>query len=215
MYILKPSAHIEGDIDGEKILRDMEIYARNCYKSEEKIGDIEQTKKFVGRLLHTLKHEGIADHHVVTVRFICDRGISHEIVRHRIAAYLQESTRYCDYHGKTSMGLKVIDPMKHMTVPQLEIWTYAMMVAEKSYADLRAAGCKPEMARSVLPNSLKTEIIATLNLTSWRNFFKKRACNSGAHPQIKELAIPLLKEFQQKIPVVFDDLIPVEMPCQT
>jgi thymidylate synthase (FAD) len=148
---------------------------------------------------------------MITVRVVCDRGISHEIVRHRIAAYLQESTRYCDY---TKAGqIQVIDIKKFMTQAQFDVWNYAMNEAEKAYNELRRLGARPEIARSVLPNSLKTEIIMSLNLTSWRNFFKKRACNAGAHVQMKEIAVPLLKEFQRVIPVIFDDLIPAELPA--
>ena len=210
MILRKAEAHIENDYDGGLILRQIERYARNCYKSEGKTGDMEATKAFVRRLLHTLKHEGIADHHIITVRIVCDRGVSHEIVRHRIAAYLQESTRYCDY--AKAGEIQVIDIAQHMTVKQYDAWLRAMRNAEASYNELRVLGCKPEIARSVLPNSLKTEIIMTLDLTSWRNFFKKRACNPSAHPQMREVAIPLLKEFQEKIPVIFDDLVPAAMP---
>ncbi len=212
MIIRLAEAHIEEDYDGEKILRQIEKYARNCYKSEAKTTDMADTKAFVKKLLHTLKHEGIADHHVITVRVVCDRGVSHEIVRHRIAAYLQESTRYCDY---TKAGqIQVIDIKQFMTPAQFDVWTYAMNEAEKAYNELRRLGARPEIARSVLPNSLKTEIIMTLDLTSWRNFFKKRACNAGAHVQMKEVAVPLLKEFQRVIPIVFDDLIPAELPAE-
>jgi thymidylate synthase (FAD) len=210
LIIRLAEVHIEEDYDGEKILRQIEKYARNCYKSEAKTTDMDGTKAFVKKLLHTLKHEGIADHHMITVRVVCDRGISHEIVRHRIAAYLQESTRYCDY---TKAGqIQVIDIKQFMTSAQFDVWTYAMNEAEKAYNELRRLGARPEIARSVLPNSLKTEIIMSLNLTSWRNFFKKRACNAGAHVQMKEIAVPLLKEFQRVIPVIFDDLIPIIMP---
>ena len=212
MHIRQTEGRIANDIDGEKILREIELYARNCYKSEAKVGDFEATKAFVGRLLHTMKHEGIADHHVVTARIVCDRGVSHEIVRHRIAAYLQESTRYCDY--AKAGEIQVIDISQHMTPDQFDTWRCAMAAAEMFYNELRSKGCRPEIARSVLPNSLKTEIVMTMNLTSWRNFFKKRACNPGAHPQMKELAIPLLQKFQRHIPVIFDDLVPVLVPSR-
>jgi thymidylate synthase (FAD) len=210
MILRKAEAHIENDYDGGLILRQIERYARNCYKSEGKTGDMEATKAFVRRLLHTLKHEGIADHHTITVRMVCDRGVSHEIVRHRIAAYLQESTRYCDYTRAGS--IEVIDIREHMTPEQFDEWLLAMADAERHYNTLRARGARPEIARSVLPNSLKTEIIMSLNLTSWRNFFRKRACNPGAHPQMKEVAVPLLLEFKKAIPVIFDDLEPVALP---
>jgi thymidylate synthase (FAD) len=208
--IIQPSFKIETQVDGERMLREIELFARNCYKSEGKIGDFEQTKAFVGKLLHTNKHEGIADHHVISVRLVIDRGVSHEVVRHRIAAYLQESTRYCDY-GKAG-EIQVIDIAQHLTEEQLAVWWQAMCAAEAFYNQLRALGVRPELARDVLPNSLKTEIIMSLNITSWRNFFKKRACSSAAHPQMREVAIPLLLEFKRVIPVLFDDLTPAATP---
>ena len=210
MITTKPWMHIENPYNGDEILRQIERYARNCYKSEGKTGDFENTKAFVKKLLHTLKHEGIADHHMITVRVVCDRGVSHEIVRHRIAAYLQESTRYCDY--AKAGEIEVIDIRQHMTPAQFDVWTYHMNACQAAYNELRRLGARPEIARSVLPNSLKTEIVMSLNLTSWRNFFKKRACNPGAHPQMKEVAVPLLMEFKKLIPVVFDDLEPVPLP---
>jgi thymidylate synthase (FAD) len=159
--------------------------------------------------MHTKKHHGICDHHVVTVRLIIDRGISHEVVRHRIAAYLQESTRYCDYI--TAGKIQVIDIGDHMTEEQYEEWWLAMCDAERHYNNLRHMGCAPEIARSVLPNSLKTEIIMTMDLTAWRNFFVKRT-SSAAHPQMREIAIPLLEHFKKNLPVIFDDIEPGAMP---
>jgi thymidylate synthase (FAD) len=201
--LVDASFQIETDFDGYQVLREIERYARNCYKSEDKTGDIEATKKFVGRLLHTNKHEGILDHHVISVRVICDRGVSHEIVRHRIAAYLQESTRYCDY--AKAGEIQVIDISIHMNLAQRAIWWLAMVAAEGFYSALRTASCSPQIARSVLPNSLKTEIIMTLDLRSWRNFFRLRT-STNAHPQMREIAVPMLAEFKRFLPVVFDDL---------
>jgi thymidylate synthase (FAD) len=205
--IIKPSFTIETQLDGAQILREIERYARNCYKSEGKIGDFGDTKKFVGNLLHTRKHEGIVDHHIITVRVICDRGVSHEIVRHRIAAYLQESTRYCDYAKSGEIGAVDLRPFLAST-DQIAEWWNAMVDAERHYNQLRAMGCSPQIARSVLPNSLKTEIIMSLNIRSWRNFFRLRACSMAAHPQMREIACPLLQEFKRRIPVLFDDLEP-------
>lgn len=205
MNVIRPSYVIETPIDGEQILRDIERYARTCYKSEGKIGDLQKTKEFVGRLLHTNKHEGIVDHHVITVRFICDRGVSHELVRHRIAAYLQESTRYCDYSGN---GITFILPCwlkDDQNSEEYLMWCEMMRTAEEHYVLLRRKGWKPEQARGVLPHFVKTEVVATLNLRSWRNFFRLRTA-PNAHPQMRELSIPLLSEMKQRLPVIFDDL---------
>jgi thymidylate synthase (FAD) len=200
--ILQPSFVIETSFSGESILKEIERFARTCYKSEDKITNFESTKKFVGRLLHTNKHEGIVDHHVISVRIVCDRGVSHEIVRHRIAAYLQESTRFCDY---AKAGEIQVIAVLGMTPEQFIVWECAMEKAEQAYNELRELGCSPQIARSVLPNSLKTELVMSLDLRSWRNFFKLRTA-SNAHPQMREIAVPLLAEFKRRIPVIFDDL---------
>lgn len=225
MRVIEPSFKIETKVDGTAILKEIELFARNCYKSEVKITETSHLE-FVRKLMHTFKHEGICDHHVISVRLICDRGVSHELVRHRIAAYLQESTRYCNYSGdvvfirppwvkplenvEQYFTRMVWDDSNRLSL-QDEEWYWAMRKAEESYIKLLEYGWKPEQARSVLPNSLKTEVIATLNLTSWRNFFKKRTATS-AHPQMRQLSIPMLAEFKRLIPVVFDDIEPGQMP---
>lgn len=202
MQIVKPSFHVESEFDGTKIQIEIERYARNCYKSEGKTGQLEDTIKFVRHLLHIKGHEGICDHHVITVRVICDRGVSHELVRHRIAAYLQESTRYCDY--AKAGEIQVIEP-PGITGDQRSWWIHGVKSAEEAYNGMRKDGASPQIARSVLPNSLKTEIIMTLNLTSWRNFFKKRT-SQAAHPQMREIARPMLLAFKRRLPVIFEDI---------
>ena len=147
------------------------------------------------------------EHVGATVRFICDRGVTHEIVRHRIASYSQESTRYCNY-SKSKFGneITVIDPRPFIPDgAKFDIWKMAMQEAEQRYFSLIKCGMKPQMARSVLPNSLKTEIVMTANLREWRHFFFLRAAKP-AHPQMRQLACPLLKEFRERVPVIFDDV---------
>jgi len=200
--LIAPSFHIETNFDGVTLLKEIEAYARTCYKSEGKITDTSY-EEFVRRLLHTNHHEGIADHHIITVRFVIDRGVSHELVRHRIAAYLQESTRYCDY--AKAGEIQVIDIRPHMTEEQYAEWWESMCDAELHYNKLRAMGCRPEIARSVLPNSLKTEVVTTFDLTAWRNFFQKRT-QVRAHPQMREVAVPLLREMRARLPIIFEDL---------
>ena len=204
--IVKPSFTVESNVDGRKILREIEKFARNCYKSEGKITE-DSAEPFVRRILNIrpVPHLGILEHHVISVRMVIDRGVSHEVVRHRIAAYLQESTRYCDYNRAGE--IQVIDISKHFTHSEsFSVWWLAMCHAEIAYNKLRELGERPEIARSVLPNSLKTEIIVTMNLTSWRNFFKKRT-DLKAHPQMREISVPLLAEFQRLVPVVFEDIV--------
>jgi len=147
------------------------------------------------------------EHCSFSVKFICDRGVSHEIVRHRIASYGQESTRYCNY-GKDKFGneITVIEPLfwdKHSA--HYGTWEISCRQAEKAYFELLDNGATPQEARSVLPNSLKTEIVVTMNLRAWRHFFKLRTA-SVAHPQMVEITRPLLAELKEKLPEIFEDI---------
>jgi len=223
MLLIKPSFEILSPVYSTTMLLMIEEAGRTCYKS--KSGD---TKQFIHNLLQR-GHHSVLEHQSISVKIICDRGISHEIVRHRIAAYSQESTRFCNYANK---GVCFIIPNwcnvvpKEYTVEWLNkngsciiekelsvadnTWFWSMAEAERNYLELLDLGWQPQQARSVLPNSLKTELIMTQNLRQWRHFFAFRALGvSGKpHPQMLELTIPMLKEFQKLIPVVFDDLNP-------
>ncbi|MBI2441248.1 MAG: FAD-dependent thymidylate synthase [Lentisphaerae bacterium] len=199
--IIKPEAEIErSGRSGLSILRGLERYGRACYQSEHRI-TANSAADFVRRLIRR-GHFSVIEHEKVTARVVCDRGVSHEIVRHRLGSYSQESTRYCDY---ARGGLRVIEPLffargstKH------RIWLKAMAGAEAAYQALRAAGAAPQEARLVLPHSVKTEIIVTYNLREWRHFFQVR-CAPGAHPQIREVACLLLARMQTYLPVIFED----------
>lgn len=214
MKIIDAGSEILTPISGGGIseLQFLEKIARKCYKSEDKISeDGESAKRLVGSLIKS-KHEAMLEHMSLSVLFICDRGVSHEIVRHRMASFAQESTRYCNYSkGKFGGEVTFIRPY-NMVVDSTEfgIWESAMLAAENSYMELLKNGISPQMARSVLPNSLKTELVMTANLREWRHFLNLRAAGStGApHPQMLEIAVPLLVELQHAIPVVFDDIIP-------
>ncbi|KPJ64340.1 MAG: thymidylate synthase [Syntrophobacter sp. DG_60] len=205
MKIIRPHFIIEDSIDGEAILKRIEKAGRTAYKSEHKITP-DSAKKFVKMILD-LGHHSVIEHEKVTVRVICDRGISHELVRHRIASYTQESTRFCNYSkGRFGNEITVIKPcFWDDDSKEYKIWENAMENAEKAYMELIKLGAKPEEARSVLPNSLKTEIVITMNLREWRHFFKLRT-SKRAHPQMREIATALLQEFKKKIPIVFDDI---------
>ena len=209
MKVVKPSFAIESEVDGDKILRNIEKAGRTCYKSEEKITS-QSAKKFVAGLIKR-GHESVIEHFSVTVRIICDRGVTHEIVRHRHGSYSQESTRYCNYSkDKYDNQLTFIKPFfwdsdNEEDKRKYEIWESVMESIEKKYLELVEMGAKPQEARSILPNSLKTEIAMTMNLRSWRNFFILRTARD-AHPQMREVAIPILEEFKRLIPIVFDDI---------
>lgn len=212
MQVIKPSIEIIDMEDYEKIVKKIERIGRVCYKSEGKITE-DSAEKFIKGLL-TRQHESVIEHENVTVRFVCDRGVTHEIVRHRIASYSQESTRYCNYSGdKFDNQITVIDLAsgfqydlsKENNKAKYEVWTKAMENAEQSYFRMLELGATPQEARSVLPNSLKTEIVVTMNLRSWRNFFRLRV-DSHAHPQMREVATMLYEEFKKRLPVFVADL---------
>jgi thymidylate synthase (FAD) len=205
MILRTPEVMIEGNINGSEMLKSIERFGRTCYKSEDQITDI-SAEKFIKMIIQR-GHESVLEHEKITVRVVCDRGVSHEIVRHRIASYSQESTRYCNYSGdKFSKQISVIKPSFWPDDSEKwVVWNRAMIECEKAYLDLINLGATPQEARSVLPNSLKTEIVITMNLREWRHFFRLRTSTS-AHPQMKEIADKILTEFQQVIRVVFDDL---------
>lgn len=153
------------------------------------------------------EHESVIEHEKITVKIICDRGVTHEIVRHRIASYSQESARYCNY-SKDKFGneLTFIKPVFWSENSQeYEIWKSQMQTIEDSYIKLIQLGATPEQARSVLPNSLKIEIVVTMNLREWRHFFKLRT-SKYAHPQMREIGIPLLEKMCELFPPIFEDI---------
>ncbi len=207
MKIIKAYFVIEDKIDGNEILKKIEKAGRTCYKSEDKITD-ESAKKFVAGIIKS-GHHSVIEHEKITIRVICDRGVTHEIVRHRIGSYSQESTRYCNYSkDKFGKEITVIEPVFWKTSdPQYGVWKDACEYVEKAYFKLLEMGATPQEARSVLPNSLKTEIIITFNLREWQHYFTVRS-SKRAHPQMREVAIPLLEEFKKLIPVIFDDINP-------
>ena len=215
MKIIKPSYEILTPISdgGIKELQHIEKIGRVCYKSEDRITDDgESAKKFV-KMLISNGHEAMIEHSSLSVKFVVDRGVSHELVRHRIASFAQESTRYCNY-SKDKFGneITVILPCFFDTGMGIlsnslvyQEWKLACECAEERYFNLLKMGATPQQARTVLPNSLKTEITITANYREWRNFFKLRTAEAS-HPQMREITIPLLKELKTFIPIIFDDI---------
>lgn len=201
MEIIPASFEILSTLDYPSMLKAIEIAGRTAYKSEELMTN-ESSERFV-RMLLSRGHESVVEHINISVRFICDRGVSHELVRHRLAAYTQESTRYINYEKK---GMTVIDPFFFKDdADKRSVWAEAMQHAERAYNKLIKMGAKPEEARTVLPQSTKTEIVITCNIREWRNIFRLRTSGS-AHPQMREIMIPLLKRFQSEMPVLFTDI---------
>jgi len=200
MKIKKEKVEIVDRINGQKILEKLERIGRISHKSEEKISK-GSAEKFIKKLLQ-LKHESVLEHEKITVKIVCDRGISHEIVRHRIASYTQESTRYCAYKE-----LEIILPQEIKDNKEAKkLFLESIKQIEKNYLELLSLGIKPEIARNILPHALKTELYCTFNLREWRHIFELR-CSENAHPQIRRIFLKILKIFQKKIPVIFDDFI--------
>lgn len=205
MKIINADVEFITPIDGAAILKRLEQCGRVCYKSEAKITDT-SAPAFVAGIIKR-GHEAVLEHCSFTVKFICDRGVSHEIVRHRVASYCQESTRYCNY-SKEGFGseITVIKPcFLHPYTDGFNLWEEGCLFAEQTYFNLLECGCSPQEARSVLPNSLKTEVVMTANIREWRHFLKLR-CSPAAHPQMREVALILLDKFHSLIPVCFDDI---------
>ena len=204
MRVIGPSFEIITPIDREAVYRHIELCGRVCYKSEGNIGEGSAERLIKSMLARG--HESPIEHYSISVRVICDRGVSHEWVRHRVASYSQESTRYCNY-AKDKFGGEItfIKPeMLSEGTPEYEAWARAMENAERSYFELLDMGVTPETARSVLPNSLKTEFICTMNLREWRHFFALRTA-PAAHPDMRAVACPLYEEFKRQLPVFFEE----------
>jgi len=194
------------------IYKRIELAGRTCYKSEDKITE-DSAKKFVAAMVKN-GHEAMLEHANMTVKFIVDRGVSHELVRHRMASYAQESTRYCNYsQDKFGHELTFIRPTYFYSGLR-GIWCRAMENAEQAYFQLLGHGVKPEEARCVLPTSIKTEVVMTANMREWRHFLKLRAAGitGKPHPQMLEVTVPLLNELESVMPELFGDIVAYEEP---
>ena len=196
MRIVKPSVSIESNISYEEALRIVENATRVCYKSEDKIKEGSAEKLIRGII--KAKHFGCIEHVSLTVKFICDRACSHQLVRHRLMSFNQKSQRYCKEDN-----LEVIKPEG---LENTSLWLESCRQAENAYAELIRRGEKPEVARGVLPNSTATEIYATANLREWRHFFELR-CHRTAQRDIRSLALSLLCQMFKQYPVFFEDLV--------
>jgi thymidylate synthase (FAD) len=217
MILTKPSATLELMITTSHFLEEI---GRVCYKSEDKITP-ESSSRFINTIM-SKGHLSVIEHSLATVRFVIDRGVSHELVRHRLCAFSQESTRYCDYKG----GVEFIIPpwvdvdegeysseeIKDICTCTYEsdefypqsLWLLTMDISESVYKSLRSEGWSPQQARSVLPNSLKTEIVVSANYREWLHIFSLR-CSKSAHPQMREVMIPLAEEFAEAVPEIFGE----------
>ena len=205
-------------INGKEILQKIETIGRTCYKSEDRITE-DSSERFVKNLI-LRGHEAMLEFFDITVKFYCDRGISHELVRHRVSSFAQESTRYCNYAADKfgnevtfidiRRGLELDSKTKNIDEFTIKAiiseWLESCYDAEKHYLSMLELGASPQIARSVLSNSTKTEINVKMNLREWRHFFNLR-CDISAHPQMRELTVPLLRDMYEICPVVFEDIV--------
>ncbi len=222
MRIIEQSFEMETPLKGKTVMATIERAGRTCYKSEDKTTS-DSAEKFVEKIL-TSGHHSVIEHAYASVRMITNRGVTHEIVRHRIASYSQESTRYCNY-SKSRFGEEItvilpvwfreaheyetggrqpgkglgVDPARY---PQYLKWLAINHDIERAYFALVADGQSPQEARDILPNALKTEIVMTANLREWMHFFKLRAA-PAAHPQMRDLAESILAVFREELPTLF------------
>jgi thymidylate synthase (FAD) len=205
MRIIAPSARILAVEDGPDILGRLEFAGRICYRSEEKI-TADSAVPFLDRIVRS-GHHSVIEHASASAHIVCDRGVSHELVRHRLASFSQESTRYADYSGKRfGREITVIRPcFWPEDSAAYMLWLDAVQRAETAYFALRDAGAAAQQARSVLPNSLKTELVITCNMREWRHIFELR-CAPAAHPQMREIMVPLLRDMHRRVPTLFADL---------
>lgn len=205
MRIIPASVELVTPVNGRVIMERLEYCGRVCYKSEDKIAE-GTAEKFLRNIIKR-GHEAVLEHCSITVKFICDRGVSHEIVRHRMASYCQESTRYCNY-AKDGFGNEITVIAPCYFIPDSigwQEWENDCKRAERSYFNLLAYGYTPQEARAVLPNSLKTEVVMTANIREWRHFLKLRTA-PAAHPQMREVASMLLEKLKERVPILFEDI---------
>lgn len=204
MLVTRPCVYVPANLDGNRIIKNIELAGRVCYKSEDRITGT-SAHTFVSNIIKR-GHESVLEHEKITVKFVCDRSVSHQIVRHRLASFSQESARYCNYSLDRFGGeITVVQPYFVDNIDAYDTWYSACLAAEQAYMDLIRAGLPAELARSVLPHSVKTELFVTANIREWRHIFKLRAAKS-AYIELRRIVIPLLLHFRDKIPVLFDDI---------
>ena len=205
--LIEPSVEIVSDVDGDKILKHIELCARNCYKSEGNITeDTTSAIKMIGKLIE-LDHTAMIEHFSITARLICDVGVYKDLTRHRHCSFAIESTRYCNYSkGKFGNELTFIKPCNMDDTKGIyHTWLRTMKDIENAYMQMSEFGALPDQLRMILPHSTAASVIMTANMRELRHMFKLR-CAKQAHPSVRQVMLMLLKEVHSKIPVLFDDL---------
>lgn len=209
MQLATPYAKIVEPFDGHAALRKIEFCGRISHRSEDAQTE-DSWYRFIQAVVLGHGDWSIVEHASATVDFLVDRGITHEIVRHRLFSFTQESTRFVNYEKK--MPPSFVEPEFPTAIMYREecrqIWADTISAAEQAYKQLLGKGVAPQIARSIFPNALSSRILITGNLRAWRHFLRMRTTKE-AHPQMREVAIPLLAEFKSRVPLLFDDIEPL------
>lgn len=206
MKIVPQTVEILTPIDGTYICKFIEKCARNCYKSEKSITE-DSYKTMLERLIKS-GHTAMLEHFNITVKLVTNVGCYKDLTRHRMASYAIESTRWCNYDkDKFGNELTFTDPI-HIdhNKEEYKIWFETMQTIENNYMKMSELGCKPDQMRMILPHSTKADVIMTANIREWRHIFGLR-CKKDAHPEVQYIMVLLLKEFKEKIPILFDDIV--------
>lgn len=216
--LINPDAMLYQDQSYTVVLEKLERAGRLCYKSRAKDGSREASERFLKSRIDQ-HHESVIEHAAISVEIICDRAVSHQLVRHRLASYSQESMRYCNYKDEMTFIIPEWCPLEQTSF-DLDVnnynviakgdekarqWVYAIASSASHYRLLTELGARPEQARLVLPMSIKTELIMTANPREWRHIFKERT-SSAADPEMRRLMIPLLNDFKRIFPCLFEDI---------
>lgn len=207
MKIIEPSVEILTEIDGNKILKQIEIAARNCYKSEDKITDDCESAKKIIKILLDNHHEAMIEFADIMVRLNCDIGVYKDLTRHRHCSFAIESTRYCNYSkGKFGNELAFIKPCNIEELSDLWTeWARQMKETEITYRRMAELGAKPDQLRMILPHSTAASVVMKANIREWRHILKLRT-SKAAHPSVQQVMKMILNKFKEKIPVLFDDI---------
>lgn len=210
MKIIEPSATLIRPHEGHGItcLRFIEQMARISHKSEDAQTE-DSWKKFIEIVVMQHGDFSVIEHATATVIFRVDRGISHELVRHRLFSYTQESTRFVNGRKAYPEGLEFIAPENVTGLEAQMIMSNQLLESERKYFQLLESGVRPQEARAVLLNALASTIGMTGNLRNWRWFFLARTTKES-HPDMRRVTIPLLEQFKQRIPILYDDIEPLQ-----
>jgi thymidylate synthase (FAD) len=205
--IIEPSVEIVSEINSDKMLKQIEKCARNCYKSENNITeDTTSAVKMIGKLIE-MGHTAMIEFADVIVNLHCDVGVYKDLTRHRHCSFAIESTRYCNYSkGKFGNEISVIKPCNMDENSGIyHTWLKAMNDMERAYMQMAEIGATPDQLRMILPHSTAASVMMKANIREWRHIFNLR-CAKAAHPSVRQIMLMTLNEFHNKIPVLFDDL---------